>query len=277
MNRLRGFTLIELLVVISIIALLISILLPVIGKAQFTAQMTQNTTQLRGIHQGFVTYANDHKYLYPGLVQTRGTYNDRFTDEGDIDTITGGGGQTGRSTTARTAIALEDDLFPAELAISPVETNTDVKEWREDETYSYSNDHITSYAFNKFLEGGVDAHDNGRLQEWQATGNGRAIVIGDRAVEMGSWNNPETYQSLWSRGKPNWIGTVVFNDNSTFNSRDNTVEDTKYGKHRNTEPDDLFIGAYDKNVNKNGGDKANNCDLAVGAGGNELSATAATN
>ncbi len=54
-----GFTLIELLVVISIIALLISILLPSMVGARRTAQRVTCATTLRGIAQGAITYASE--------------------------------------------------------------------------------------------------------------------------------------------------------------------------------------------------------------------------
>ncbi|MGB1126504.1 MAG: type II secretion system protein, partial [Phycisphaeraceae bacterium] len=66
-TRRSGFTLIELLVVISIIALLIAILLPALGAARRTARRMQSSTQLRGIHQGLVTYANSNKNNFAGL------------------------------------------------------------------------------------------------------------------------------------------------------------------------------------------------------------------
>jgi len=56
----RAFTLIELLVVISIIALLIAILLPALGKARESAQYAVCTMQLKGSGTMLTAYATDH-------------------------------------------------------------------------------------------------------------------------------------------------------------------------------------------------------------------------
>ena len=60
-----GFTLIELLVVISIIAILISILLPALAKARELANRAVCMANIRGIIQSMVTYAQSNNGTFP--------------------------------------------------------------------------------------------------------------------------------------------------------------------------------------------------------------------
>ena len=63
--RKRAFTLVELLVVIGIIAIMVGILLPVLGRARYSAQSVQCMSNLRQIGQAAVMYANENRGSFP--------------------------------------------------------------------------------------------------------------------------------------------------------------------------------------------------------------------
>lgn len=62
----RGFTLIELLVVVAIIALLVSILLPALGRAREQTKAVKCLANLKSLGQGVMTYAAEERDALPG-------------------------------------------------------------------------------------------------------------------------------------------------------------------------------------------------------------------
>ena len=70
----NGFTLIELLVVISIIALLVSILLPTLSAARQAAQATVCLSNLRQLATASTVYLNDNKEMMPPVYHSGGSW-----------------------------------------------------------------------------------------------------------------------------------------------------------------------------------------------------------
>jgi prepilin-type N-terminal cleavage/methylation domain-containing protein len=257
--RKKGFTLIELLVVISIIALLIAILLPALGAARRTARRMQNSTQLRGIHQGLVTYANSNKSIFPGL-----------DSKGDIlaDGPKTGNSGNGSVIETRYWILLTGDYFTPEYAISPSEVDA-VTEWEEgtgavandvvfnatEKNYSYSMLHYQSSGPGTLVP---TVNTAARAAEWSQTLNSQAIVVSDRNIGTGT--AAADLQSVHTDEAGQWAGSVLWNDNHVGFENENRFA-TKYANGSlntdNSEPDDgLFDGA-------NGADNPNGANGGV--------------
>jgi prepilin-type N-terminal cleavage/methylation domain-containing protein len=80
-RRSEGFTLIELLVVISIIALLVSILLPALNEARAIARRTVGIAGMKQIGTAFHSYATDYKgYTPPSALGTGAAVYGQISD-----------------------------------------------------------------------------------------------------------------------------------------------------------------------------------------------------
>jgi prepilin-type N-terminal cleavage/methylation domain-containing protein/prepilin-type processing-associated H-X9-DG protein len=81
----RGFTLIELLVVIAIIALLISILLPALGKARESGRQIKAAASLRSVGQAVNIYVTSNEFFPPSYVYADGPESNTWRLRDQLD------------------------------------------------------------------------------------------------------------------------------------------------------------------------------------------------
>ncbi len=91
MKRRNGFTLVELLVVIAIIALLVSILMPALGRVRELARRVQCSSQTSNVGKAIAMYTNEYRDYYPTLITAGSTaFQFGITGAYNLDTVLDG-------------------------------------------------------------------------------------------------------------------------------------------------------------------------------------------
>jgi prepilin-type N-terminal cleavage/methylation domain-containing protein len=216
----RGFTLIELLVVMSIIALLLSILMPALGRAKAEAMLTKDQSQVKALYGGFSAWAPSHNgdYPIPGLQQRQADPVLGYTKgRGAEDLLL-------NDHASMLSMSIMENLFTPDALIAPTEQSpvvfvysnydygayniTDWKFWDDSFTNDLDNDCNNSYGIEPIT--GKRKDQNWGISSHNPTG---FAILGSRGPEDGDYEENEYSNSYLLHGvERDWKGVVVFGD-----------------------------------------------------------------
>ena len=222
-----AFTLIELLVVMSIIAILLSILMPSLGRAKQLAILQKDAAQVRAIHAGWATWAtsNNGKFPTPGLV-------DRLPFQGEEIKGRGAEDRLVNTTDNLHALCLMENLYTADALICPSEPNHNVVLYNYDyDARNVAEDQYWDDGMNVDLEDGGDSCNvsyasspligSRKPDQWNNSGTSDFAVLANRGPTFGNADNYSTTYEIHGGGRA-WAGNVCWQDNHI------TYEETLY-------------------------------------------------
>lgn len=226
----RGFTLVELAAVIASGTLLLGLGASVLGQpggARDAARQLKDSTQVRGIVQGMVTWAQNNGGDYP-LPSKLDTQNFSVADRGTI-----------KDNTANIySLMVFNGTVSTEIFVSPVEKNPNIKVY---EKYEFDQPRkaakpamaIWDPAFSvDFTDGRTGAASyahlqpsGGRAKNWGNTSNASCTLLGMRGPEVSKVTQHEdgSVTPVFANSKSmtfgafdddaSWSGNMAFNDN----------------------------------------------------------------
>ena len=226
----KGFTLIELLVVMSIIALLLSILMPALGRARAEAILTKDQSQVKSVYAGFSFWAPSHNgnYPIPGLEERL----ESPINSGNYIKGRGGEDLLRNDHASMLAMCVMQGLFTTDLLVAPNEQSDyvypmenydyeaysvpDWTFWDRDFGNDLTNEDPERECHNSY--GVIPITGKRKHQNWGVSTHNPTgfAIVGTRGPEGGTYVDNEYSNSYLLHGiDKDWKGIVSFGDGHT--------------------------------------------------------------
>lgn len=239
MRRSYGFTMVELAVVLVVcvvlVAVIVGVVLPATARRPGGTRSMKDSTQVRGVHQGMVLWAQNNADQYP-LASLYDKNNATIAlAEGEDPSVKD-------STANIVSIMIYNGFFSPELCVSPAEVNGNIQVF---EKYQYSEPSGAAAADKKlalwdpgfsadftdktrpgnFSYGHMLPAAERREKTWKNTFQATEAVLGNRGPEItglaapkggaraATVKNPMTNTYLIHGGRKTWEGNIAYNDN----------------------------------------------------------------
>jgi type II secretory pathway pseudopilin PulG len=273
----RAFTLIELLVIVLVLCLILAALLPSLARPRVNSRPLKDSTQIRGIHQGMVLWAQNNQDRYP-------IPSDIDKDNATIKLADGKDPESKNTTANIISIMIYNGYFSPELCVSPAEANADIRSY---DGYQYSNPSaaanptkalwdpafVADFTTKGKVGGFSYAHGmphGERLKDWSNTFGATEAILGNRGPEIASVakkTNPKSAPTRLGSGTPGevainmkiknsntlvihggrttWEGNIAYNDNHVNFETSMTPDNVEYHDGKNAWKDCLFFDEPD--------------------------------
>ncbi len=269
--RARGLTLVEVLVAACAVSLLVMfVVVANVGARVHTCggRNIKCGTQVRGIHQALVLFANGNQDRYP--LPSVYDKDNRTINTGNADA-------TSKDTTASIiSILIYNGFFSTELCVSPAEQNGNIVQMPNyaqsaPSTAADPKQALWDPAFNADFTGKAPGNlsyanalfGGNRAAAWSNTFDATQAVIGNRGPRVASvlydtsWEptitlaNPASTTLLIHGGRKTWEGNIAYNDNHVNFEFSMAPESSPHQMGKRTLPDCLFFDEAEDDVHTN--------------------------